>query len=93
MIIGAASLPSKGIGVVGKQLAGNLTSSQLMLHTKATSLKKGEVYGKITVENQGDDVPTDYKFLCDKIVVATDPKTAQTLLGNKMNVYLDFSER
>ena len=79
--IGAASLPTEGMGAVSKQLGDSLQPSQLLIHTAATSLDKGEVYA--STETDGTD-PTHYKFTCEHIVVATDPKTAQDLLGKDM---------
>lgn len=96
---GAASLPEDGMGVIGKQLASNFdTPGHLMLNTSVTSLSKGQVMASKCRGEDGDDgidgidddddagMHTQYKFNCESIVVATDPKSTQTLLGNDYQI-------
>eukprot|EP01035_Chromulina_nebulosa_P018714 gene18714-24473_t len=78
---GSASIPTKGMGEIPKQMASNLPKGSLFLNTKIESIEDNGNRLKASTINKKSNTIEYVDFLCDKVILALDPIGYQFLLN------------
>lgn len=97
---GSASLPSQGIGQVGKVLANKIPSENFLYNTTVMSYRQiqcrnvdtGEKEPKVEVVVCNKDGERE-KFVCNSLVIATDPLNAEKLVNENSDKTLEVPDR